>query len=102
MELMTTIEEEKRERAKNRVEELKGFYIHALVFVLVNPFLAFLNYMTTGWEPLWFIYPLLGWSLGLLIHGLCIFGVNPFLGKDWEQRKLREFMEEEDERGKWN
>lgn len=90
---MTTIEQHKRERAKSRIGELKGYYIHLLVFVLVNLFLVLLNYMTSGWEYLWFLFPTLSWGLGLLIHTICVFGMNTFLGKGWEERKIKEFMD---------
>ena len=55
-------------RARRRVARKMGFYIHALVFVLVNLGLYAIN-ATTG-EPRWAHFPLFGWGLGLAIHGL--------------------------------
>jgi hypothetical protein len=34
---------------------------------------------------------MLGWGLGLTIHGVNTFGI----GKNWEEKKIRELMEEE-------
>ena len=34
--------------AKKRIKQIKGFYIHALVFVLVNILLIFINHQKTG------------------------------------------------------
>jgi 2TM domain len=38
---------------------------------------------------------LLGWSIGLLGHGLASYRWMPFIGKDWEERKIRELMEKD-------
>ncbi len=55
-------------RARRRVARKMGFYIHALVFVLVEAGLYALN-AATG-EPRWSHWPLAGWGLGLAIHGV--------------------------------
>jgi len=50
------------ERARARVQALKGFYIHASAFILVNIGLFVINVLTGGvW---WFYWPLLGWESG--------------------------------------
>ncbi|MBT8188621.1 MAG: 2TM domain-containing protein, partial [Croceitalea sp.] len=53
-----------------------------------------LNYRTTDF--LWVLFPALGWGIGLIAHGLNAFGYNPILGKDWEERKIKEFMNSSD------
>ena len=58
-------------RALRRVRRKMGFYIHTLVFVLVNLGLYAINGMTG--EPRWSRFPLWGWGLGLAIHGLVTF-----------------------------
>lgn len=55
-------------RAKRRVAMKIGFYIHALVFVLVNTGLFALNF--AGGGARWHVWPLWGWGLGLAIHGI--------------------------------
>ena len=55
-------------RARRRVARKMGFYIHALVFVLVNAGLYALNTITGA--PHWSHFPLFGWGVGLAIHGL--------------------------------
>lgn len=64
-------EEQLIERARRRVNMKMGFYIHALVFVLVNGGLYFLNNVTG--TPRWSHFPLWGWGLGLAIHGIVTF-----------------------------
>jgi hypothetical protein len=39
----------------------------------------------------WFWFPLFGWGLGLIIHAFKTFGY----GSTWEERKIREIMEKE-------
>jgi len=58
-------------RARRRVGIKMGFYIHALVYVLVNLGLFVLN-TSLGGER-WSHYPLWGWGLGLAIHGIVTF-----------------------------
>lgn len=61
-------EDRLRERARRRVGRKLGFCIHAAVFVVVNLGLFAVN-AATG-EPRWFVFPLMGWGLGLAIHGV--------------------------------
>ncbi len=86
-------QQQRYEQARKRVEAVKGFYIHALVFVLVNIGLFAINLLAGGsW---WFFWPLIGWGIGLAVHALNVFGSGNMLGRDWEERKTREFMDEE-------
>lgn len=86
-------ENERYERAKKRVENLKSFYIHLTVFVLVNILFVFINVMNYDGHW-WFIYPLLGWGVGLIAHALSVFSVGIF-GPNWEERKIKEYMEKD-------
>lgn len=58
-------------RAKSRVDRKIGFYIHALVFVLVNAGLFVVNEIGGGMR--WHVWPLGWWGLGLAIHGIVTF-----------------------------
>jgi 2TM domain len=58
-------------RARRRVGMKIGFYIHAFVYVLVN--LGLWAIAELGGRGNWNIFPLLGWGLGLAIHGLVTF-----------------------------
>ena len=58
-------------RAHRRVGRKIGFSVHALVFVLVNLGLFAIN-AATG-DPHWARFPLMGWGLGLAIHGVVTF-----------------------------
>lgn len=90
-------EEERYNLAKKRVQEVKGFYGNLTAYIVVNVFLMIVNLLASP-EHLWFYWPMLGWGIGVLFHGLRVFNYMPFLGKDWEERKMKEFMEEEERR----
>lgn len=86
--------ESKYKRAKERVNAIKGFYYNLAVYCVVIPCLIFLNYNTTSFP--WAIFPALGWGLGLTMHGLQAYDINPLYGKKWEQRKIQELMNDSD------
>ena len=88
------IEDKRYKKAKEQVEAIKGFYGNLLAYCLVIPFLAWINYRTTDFP--WVLFPALGWGLGVVTHGMEAFGYNPLWGKRWEERKFREFMDQED------
>ncbi|MEN8798882.1 MAG: 2TM domain-containing protein [Flavobacteriaceae bacterium] len=88
------IEDKRYQKAKEKVEAIKGFYGNLLAYCIVIPFLAWLNWRTTSFP--WVVFPMLGWGLGVLLHGMEVYGYNPLWGKRWEERKLRELMEQED------
>jgi hypothetical protein len=90
-------EQQRYDRARARAKELRDFYAHATVYVLVNLGLFAINVLTGGgW---WFYWPLLGWGIGLGIHALSVFafGGGPF-GREWEERKTRELMDRDRDR----
>lgn len=80
--------------AKRKVKELKGFYIHLVVYVLVNLFIIARNVqegdslydVDNYWTGIF-------WGIGLLVHGIRVLVPNIFLGRDWEERKTRELMD---------
>jgi hypothetical protein len=37
----------------------------------------------------------MGWGLSVLIHSIVTFNWIPFLDKNWEQKKIQQFIEEE-------
>lgn len=88
------IEDKRYEKAKKRVEAIKSFYGNLISYIIVIPILALINYTTTSF--IWVIFPILGWGFGLVMHGFEAFGYNPIIGKGWEERKMREMMEDDD------
>ena len=93
-------QEQTYKRAKERVEAMKGFYVHATVYLLVNTGLFAINALTSGLSAgvWWFYWPLIGWGIGLTAHAASVFlgGEAGPLGTTWEERKTREIMEKEE------
>lgn len=85
-------QDRKYQAARRRVRQLKDFYIHGVCYVMINALLFGINYFT-NFEYKWFIWPLMGWGLGLAFHALSVFGLGGFLGQEWEERKIREIMD---------
>ena len=88
------------QKAQKKVEDIKGFYGNLMSYAIVITGLAILNLVTYP-NYLWFLWPALGWGIGVIFHGMSVFNAVPFLGKDWEERKIREIMEKEKTQ-KWN
>lgn len=89
---------EKRQRAQKRIDEIKGFYSHLAVYLLINLVILIwsaLTFREIG-EPI-FQWPMLitpaAWGIGLAFHYAKTFHVNTFFGKDWEERQIRKYME---------
>jgi sensor histidine kinase YesM len=83
-------------RAKKRVEELKGFYGNIISYCCVIPFLVFINLrFSPGFQ--WFWFSALGWGFGVVMHAFKVFGYS----SDWEERKIREILEKENNKQSW-
>ncbi|SFN33740.1 2TM domain-containing protein [Paenimyroides ummariense] len=81
-------------KARKRVKKVKDFYIHALIYALVNSALIILNLLSND-TNYWFVFPVIGWGIGLFSHAANTFNFIPFLNKDWENRKIKQYMDEE-------
>lgn len=84
-------------RAKKRVDALVGFYWHLAVYIVVNLFLIILIGVNAGFDGFGPYATATFWGIGLIFHFLGVFGANVFFGKDWEKRKIKEFMEKEEQ-----
>lgn len=95
-------------RAKRRVENLKNFYAHIGVYVVINVLLfsfklnimdffidqgvrdqGFLNWME--WNIIFI--PII-WGIILLVIGIYYFKLKPEFYRNWEERQIRKYMEE--------
>jgi len=94
--------ENKYLRAKERVERLKKFYSNLTAYIIVISVLAGINYWTDQWRYMWFLWAAFGWGIGILFHAIGTFNLNPFFGRDWEERKIKELMGKDDEQKKWD
>lgn len=81
-------------KVKKQVKEMKMFYLHLMAYVVVITALMIINLITYPFY-LWFLWPVLGWGIPIAFHALSVFNMSPFLGRDWEQRKIEELIEKE-------
>ncbi len=49
-----------------------GFKLHLIPYLIISIFLIFLNLKTTP-RYYWSVFPISGWGLGVIIHGVCIY-----------------------------
>ncbi len=78
-----------------RVQRMRrGFLLHLVPFVLVNLFLATINLMTGG--PLWFLWAIMGWGIGLGSHAIAALAPD----RDAIERKVRRRIEREREKAR--
>lgn len=88
--------------AKKNVENFKRFYAHLTSYIMVNSFLIVINMITNSTFP-WFLIPLFAWGIVLVTHAMKTYNYNLFLGKDWEDKKIREYMDKHKGEGqKWD
>ncbi|MCI2227955.1 2TM domain-containing protein [Polaribacter sp. MSW13] len=103
-------QEESFIRAKKRVKAIKGFYVHLIVYVLVNIFISGIIIFGLSQSGYKFddalsnfgVYSTwLFWGIGMFFHWLGVFGFKSLgFGTDWEERKIKELMDKEDEKNK--
>jgi hypothetical protein len=91
---MNALSPEEIERlAHKRAGAKLGWYFHAAVYVLVNVFLFASAYFGFRSRP-WNIYPLLGWGLGLALHGVSVFVLGTGAGlREQMVKKERERLQ---------
>ena len=80
------------QQAHRWVLQLKGFYSHLASFVLVNAGLVVIKLLLTP-SYLWFVWQLFGWDIGVLSHAAGLFRPLRLFSRDWEERKIREYLE---------
>jgi 2TM domain len=91
--------------AKAQVGKIYGFYVHLLVYLVVNAFIIISNYNTNlsffdailNWATLG---TALFWGIGLASHWSRVIGRNIFLSKKWEERKIQELINK-DKKSNW-
>ncbi len=99
--------EQAYKQAKLRLKEERAFYVHVGVYVVTN--IALIIFFLTSkqyldnWSFWWLssLRPFL-WGIGVVIHGLWTYRRNikwlkyTIYNKQWEERKIREFMNDDD------
>jgi 2TM domain len=83
-------QDERLRAARKYVDNLKGFYVHAVVFAGVMTALFAVNALSGGgW---WVQWPFLGWGFGLVCHGLAVRLKASTAIRDWEERTIKQIV----------
>lgn len=101
---MENLDEAKYARAKKKMEEIKGFYWHLTIYLVINfvllilksglirgEFLNMDNIHVSSFGTAFF------WGIGLTFHGLHVFQNKFRFLKDWEDRKIKEYMKKDED-----
>lgn len=87
------------EEAQKRVRQIKGFYVHLIIYLFINAAIIIFNlqnHQFTFGKDFWVLFATpFFWGIGLLIHWVRVFGPNFIFGKKWEERKIKELMDKE-------
>lgn len=99
--------EQKYALARKKVEKISKFYKHLATYVVVNIFLSAifivgdmndgdtLNEAISNYHnyKIWMY-----WGIGIAFQALNTFGSNLFFDKNWEERKIKKYMDEQEHR----
>jgi hypothetical protein len=82
-----------------RVKKIKGFYIHLIVYFVVNLMIVFVNIQDLDLGESYFkmenFFTAFFWGIGLASHAFSTFLPNWIFGRNWEEKKIKELMEKE-------
>ncbi|MCM2252896.1 MAG: 2TM domain-containing protein [Ramlibacter sp.] len=79
--------EELERLAHKRAGAKLGWYVHAALYLVVNLFVFAISHYGFG-ERSWPMLPLLGWGLGLGLHGISVFMLGA--GGQFRERLLQQ------------
>ncbi len=69
------------------MRDIKGFYQPAIAFAFIGGIMLILNLITNP-EHFWAKWPVFGWGIGVLVHGLNVFETVDIFGPKWEKRQV--------------
>jgi len=102
--VMENFDQDKLERARKKVKDIKGFYSHLVIYLIINTMLilvqmgifngSLVNIGVPSWSQ--FTTPFF-WGIGVFFHGLYVFQHKFSFFKNWEERKIKEYMEKDEE-----
>lgn len=96
---------EEYQYAKNRVKKIKGFYVHFTIYIVVNMMIIFGTYFDRPFTLESFLKfetfaTALFWGIGLIAHAASVFGKDLIFNKNWEEKKIQEFIAN-DKKSSW-
>jgi hypothetical protein len=85
--------------ARKRAGAKLGWYMHAALYVAINLVVFAMSRYGFGNRP-WSVFPLLGWGLGLALHGVSVFvlGTGSGLRERMVQKERERLLRQRDDR----
>ncbi len=85
--------------ARRRAGAKLGWYVHAAAFTVVNLVVFSMSRYGFGNRP-WSVFPLLGWGLGLALHGISVFvlGTGSGLRERMVQKERERLLRQQQDR----
>lgn len=91
-------------RAKSHVEKLRRFYAHLTIYIVLNVIVSAFKIVRNlrngetfneavfdlSFSGIWLI-----WGIVLAIHAFSVFGLPLILGDNWEEEKIKQYMDED-------
>jgi hypothetical protein len=93
----TSLTDEQIDRlARRRASAKMGWFIHAAVYIAVNAVLFFIAHNHGGEHRRWSVFPAAGWGVGLLFHGISVWGLGGGLRERLVERERRNLQRQRD------
>ena len=90
--------------AYRKVKRIKGFYAHLRIYLIINVMILIASSNVGVFREVsnheifwsWDTFSIaISWGIGLVIHGLSVFGRDLFFSDDWEEKKIQEYMDKQ-------
>ena len=86
-----TFQQRKEAEAIDYVQNLKGFHLNWLCFLVIIPCLYALNLYVSP-DNIWIGWVIAPWAFGIALHAIVMFGLFGLFGAEWEQRQFQRRM----------
>ncbi|WPO78992.1 2TM domain-containing protein [Flavobacterium sp. KACC 22761] len=98
-------EAELQEMATKKVQKLKGFYSHMIVYIIGLIIYVLKEYFDVPFHffPIRFLngFVMCIWTTAFLVSTIDIFASFKIFGQDWEERKLKSILDKKVKKQKW-
>lgn len=96
----------REDKVRKKVKSMQGFYKHLIVYLVINIVLILIKLLNLEPDETFFEWGTFStaicWGIGVFFHWYGVFGTDIVLGKDWEERKIKEMMgKKEQSSNKW-
>lgn len=93
------LQHELLENAQRRIRKKKRLANHLVVFLVGCVFLVVLNKILKYGEPHdWYLWAIAAWAFFLVLHGVQVYLMDPFMGREWEREQREKLLRKQQER----